>query len=236
MSTHLFAVHIPLLPSGDIFTLADESAVHRISTVLRLTSGQKIILFDERQVVTGSLLRVTKKNIEVAVEDRNLINQLMPNITWLLPLLEKEYFEEALYYLTVLGITTIVPVITQLSKKSMTVKSDRIQRILIAAAEQSKQFALPRIKEPIELEKASALYTAPFKIVFDVDGDAASQIIPTVTQEVIGMTGPEAGLTEQEKKMLMQNGYQCCMLTSTILKASHATFLAAGMIRSFQNN
>ncbi len=66
----------------------------------------------------------------------------MPEIRWCIPLIAKEAFEDIVYNFTAMGVASIQPLVTEKVKRSWGGDRERarLDRIMIAAAEQSKQF------------------------------------------------------------------------------------------------
>ncbi|MCX5924907.1 MAG: RsmE family RNA methyltransferase [Candidatus Dependentiae bacterium] len=244
---HEFSLHLgslsQLLKSinqGLEWSIDDETLHHRISKVLRLIEGDTVILFD-RLINAQCLIRAMhgKKRIvfQLLVKEKNTI--LVPHITCVLPLLKRDDFESALYMLAELGVNSVQLVTTDKSVRSWGDKErERVERILIAAAEQSKHFAMPLINAPIALQEfcvASSKVVAA-KIYFDVEGESLLYHLNKNTsvkpEQCMLMVGPEGDLTVDEKVMVQQTGFAFCKLTPTTLRAVHAVCLGVGAFRS----
>ena len=152
MNTHVFAFYSDFVNyihnSGsrlDIHELMDQDLVHRISIVLRLDKGDRLILFNTRLHVEAVILGIKPKK-SIVLEIQNIKPNILfsPKITWLLPLLKREAFEEAIYALTELGAQVIQPVITNKTQRAWNEKElVRAEKIIMAAAEQSKNYSMP---------------------------------------------------------------------------------------------
>lgn len=247
--THEFAVYKESLSlllqkqgPGSSVIFSDEKLFHRMVTVLRLRVGDGCIFFDkERYIVAKIESFVGKKQIQVIVESVHPTTILRPNITFLLPMLKRDDYESALYALTEVGVSTIQLVFTQKTGNCWSKErdNDRAQRILIAAAEQSKNFAYPRLKAPISLEVALQEQRdvgGGVKIFFDPQGshffDVMNRLHDDRPEHVVLLIGPEGDLTLEEKKMVRTNKFIFCALTPTIMRAVQAAALAAGFVRS----
>lgn len=223
------------------FSLTDPNLVHRITSILRLGIGESLVLFDQSlhaQVTIADIVKHKSIRFELDYKKHNLIYK--PEITVLLPLLKKDSFETALYSLAEIGVTTIQLLITHKSQQRWTPKDqERAQKILIAAAEQSKNFALPTLKTPLNLHdflKESNTFDA--KIFFDPVGILLSQTLQKITQpkHIALAIGPEGDLINEEKELLRSAGFVFSSLTPTILRACQAAALGAGIIRSFHSS
>ena len=237
---HQFALYyepINLIGLGVSFELLDSELIARIVSVLRLQKDETVILFNRSVQVTCLITNIAKKNITCSVISSSKTTSIKPEIIVLLPLLKREALESAIYFATVLGITTIQLVVTE---KSGTWKGDkeleRLERIVIAAAEQSKQFSLPTINKPCSLENAVERYVSiRYKIHADVDGDQIGSYIAQydkVSSWLISV-GPEGDLVQQERDYLKTKQFYFTRLTPSVLKSEQACMVLWGIIRSF---
>lgn len=224
----------------DNVILSDEKVVHRITHVLRLKVGDQCVLFDRHLHVSVIIEAfIGKKSISVAVQSIQKTTTFQPTITFLLPMLKRDDYESALYALAEVGVNAIQLVFTKKTVHQWAAKRDgeRAERILIAAAEQSKNFAYPEIKEPISLEVALQKYsTADVKIFFDPEGkklfDVMCAIRDTKKSNIVLLVGPEGDLSLEEKKQVQMNNFISCALTPTIMRAMQAASLGAGFVRA----
>lgn len=231
----------------DTHEITDPELVHRLGTVLRLSKSETLILFDTHHNLHAVIARIEPKKsilIEILSIEPNTI--LEPAITWILPMLKRDAFEAAIYTLAELGVQTIQPVLTSKIHKVITTEKElmRYRKIMIAACEQAKQFIIPDLKPllPFALflpQIASVnenLDAKRAKIFFDAQGDSCFEIIKKLDNqkisEVIACTGPEADLTELEKQLLRDQGFNFCALTKTTLRAEQAITVGAGILRS----
>lgn len=244
---HEFALHVESLSllthnkgPGDTITIADEKLLHRIMTVLRLHVGQTCTFFDQKIVATMQLAAfIGKKQIQVIITSMQPTTTLQPKITFLLPMLKRDDYEATLYALSEVGVNNIQLVFTQKTSTSWSPDrdKDRAQRIIIAAAEQSKNFAYPNLLSPISLQAALQQYnTTAVKIFFDPQGESLFNLIKTVhnnqPKELLLLIGPEGDLSLEEKKMVLAKNFIFYALTPTIMRAVQAATVAAGVIRS----
>ncbi len=217
----------------------DQFLVNRMTSILRLNQGDMLTLFDRHQHIYAEINEIRKKNILLTVLKKESNQPLSPSINWFLPLLEKEAFEESISILTVLGATLIQPLVTSKTHKRILLPKDyeRLERIMVAAAEQSKQFVLPTIGSVIPLDALEHKLTDETRIFFEPSGISAQQVV-TMLQEkksksLHGMVGPEGDLTDSEKEYLKTLNFTFCALTPSILRAEDAVSIGMGILRSF---
>lgn len=157
MARHEFALFIAQqFARGRIVVINDPESLRRLTSVVRLREGENVQLFNREESIRGIVTLITKKQIDLEVDERILLSPLEPAVTILLPTLKKDDLEEAISRLCALGVTTIQLVETEKVQHSWQFERerDRFERVMIAAAEQSKQLVLPELLAPISLENA----------------------------------------------------------------------------------
>jgi 16S rRNA (uracil1498-N3)-methyltransferase len=147
-----------------------------------------------------------------------------------------------LYACVELGANAVQPIVTEKSQRSWRNEHEfeRARAIMIAAAEQSKQYAIPEIHAPCTLQEAiEGVAGNSIKLVADPAGDSLYKVLTDVKQHVhagkgsIVMTmGPEGDFTDAEKNILKTASYQSVCLTPTVLRSAQAGALLLGVIRS----
>ena len=244
---HEFAVYYSQLSAqiknvsdGQLFKVVDDTIIGRITHVLRLRAGEQVVFFDDQISIHCAIHAASKKELQCTLLARHAHQVLKPAITFILPLLKKDDFETALYSLVELGATTIQLVTTEKTQRSWGTEKefDRCQRVMIAAAEQSKNFALPALLAPISLKNylAQMAALAVPKIYFDPQGVLAIELLTALASKkpahCMLLVGPEGDLTAIEKDALRTQGFEFCQLTPTVLRSVQAVAVGLGMMRS----
>lgn len=245
---HEFAVFVEHISAalasknvGDRLILESESLYHRIVHVLRLGIGESLIVFDEKNNAHIRLSTLaSKKKIEGLITHKMINPFLAPKITVILPILKREAFEEAIYSCVELGATEIQLVTTQKTQRSLSSKKDmqRINNIMVAAAEQSKQFALPLVHEPIGFDESLTQYCTDKAITVccDLAGKPFASTLTTLLSDqpshVIIIVGPEGDFSLSERDLLREHSVLLTLLTPTVLRTQQALVLALGSIRA----
>lgn len=242
---HQFSLYWPQLSKktytiGSQITITDLNLYHRICRVVRLQKNDQVVLFDRHYHLSLILINSDKINIlvfEVSGFETNTI--LKPPITFLLPLLKRDAFEHAIYSLVELGANEIQLVATQKIQRKWGGQKelDRLEKIIIAAAEQSKNYVFPSVYNPTQLKQiVSTLPESTINIFFDPQGIPAFELIQTIHKKlpkhIVLLVGPEGDLALQEKELLVQSEFSFCTLTPTILRAQQAATVSLGLIRS----
>ncbi|MFZ5953691.1 MAG: RsmE family RNA methyltransferase [Candidatus Dependentiae bacterium] len=246
MTKHEFALYYPHLSdynvTSGVITLTDKELTHRISSILRLQVNETVILFNKDIYVHLTLQAIARNRIDAIVNAIHKNKPIEPYITALIPLLKKDALETLFYHLVELGITCYQIVTTQKVQRSWQGEKEyqRLENIMIAAAEQSKNFFIPHsLGQPKPLSAVIEEYNSKpiqlTKIFFDVDGQRISELFPQLTQSnhFLITVGPEGDLTDAEKRLLKEHNFYTCRLTPTILRSWQAATIGIGTIRSF---
>lgn len=243
-NSHQFALYtmqsfLETISVGKEFILTDTAMVQRIISILRLEIGESFIIFNKEVHAVATITnRVKNKSVTLIFDKKTANAVLKPHITLLLPLLKKDALETALYSLVELGANTIQLVTTAKSNQKWSIKEhERAQRIIIAAAEQSKHFASPTLLMPSSLTQVlEKISPSDVKICFDPAGLPLSVLFKDdqlkKSVSFILAIGPEGDFTPDEKNLFGQHNFSNYALTPTILRASQAAALGLGIIRS----
>lgn len=236
---HLFALHLPAGNQirGSEIVLIDEAFVRRIQKIVRLSVGDSCILFTRTHHTQATVVRSEKKKVIFSLEQVSENVHFKPFITYLLPLLKRDALETALQSLTEAGVQDIELIETsKIHRKWGSQKElDRLQRIIVAAAEQSKNFSYAVLRDPISLPEAlkkdsvSGFYGDPSGKPLHAYENALSQ------SQLFLSTGPEGDFTPEEKQLLQQHSFRPVSLTPTILRAETAALVLASFFRSLSS-
>ena len=250
---HTFAIFVPGLSHileqhtlGELFSLCDETVHGRITRILRLNSGAKLTLFDQYIVADVRIEEDSRKSytcVLFALCEKRLPSISSLSITVMLPLLKRESFEQALYIMQTMAVTRVIPVITEKVHKNWwnTKSPVRMERVLIAAAEQSKQYALLVLEEPMSLsgvlvQQRDMGKSSGYAIVFDPDGqpvlDMIDHIVTAQPKNIVATFGPEGAYTTAERDALVNSGYHATALTRAVLRSQDAVTVGVGILRS----
>ena len=215
--------------------IACDDLYHRFKHVLRIKQDDTVIIFNQKERIIFTFAKFEGKNkITGTWSERQLNQSLTPTITFLLPLLKIDALSDAVYSLTEVGITNIQLISTKKTQTPCTPKLlEKLERVAVAAAEQSKDFAYPTILPPVQLADWLAEKREGEKFHFDVTGLPFSQWRTAIDpqQHYYLLVGPEGDLTDDEKSLAKASGFKACLLTPTVLRSTRAISLVSGIFR-----
>jgi 16S rRNA (uracil1498-N3)-methyltransferase len=215
---------------SEFVILSREESQH-CARVLRLRAGEEIIITDGiGNRCLARLTGVNPDNTMAAVVSREYISKRPFDIHLAVaPTKNIDRFEWFLEKATECGIEQITPVICEHSERTV-VKTERLQKIVMAAMKQSQQFWLPRLNEPV---KYSTFLKNDIKAGTNVfmahcaDGEKQSltQVCPAGSSVLI-LIGPEGDFSPKEIKMAVEQGIKAISLGENRLRTETAALVA----------
>lgn len=229
MRLHRFFISAPMPKEGD-FTIADENLLNQWRNVLRMSAGDKIVIFDGSGNESLCEFRtLEKKSATLAVLERKAGLVHAREVTLFMALIKKDNFELVLEKATELGVARIVPVLCARSEKKG-VNRERSEKILREAAEQSGRATVPVLDNIVLVQDIFKKYTMP-AVVFDPRGRKSAREFFTTnnTAPISILVGPEGGFTDEELSFFKTNKISILTTGSTILRAETAAIVALSL-------
>ncbi|MCX6003728.1 MAG: RsmE family RNA methyltransferase [Chloroflexi bacterium] len=222
----------------DRATISGESA-HQISYVLRLKPCDRIIVLDnsgwEFEV---EIERLTKKQVlGKVISKKHGKGKPAVKITLYQALLKADKFELVLQKGVELGLTAIVPFISErcVTKKPSGNKVERWQKIIQEAAEQSGRSILPRLHPVASFSEARQSTKQSSLLLWEEEkGKGLKQILQSPSfrsaTTINLFVGPEGGFTASEVELAKKDGIATASLGHHILRAETAGLAAINAI------
>lgn len=203
---------------------------HYLSRVLRLREGDRFIAMDGQ----GHWWLAVLGDPAQILEPISIQTELPVSITLIVALPKGNGFDEVVRCCTELGVSCIVPVIsdrTLLNPSSQ--KIERWRRIAMEAAEQSERQIVPTILDPVPfLTGLSSVISdtsnshQQYICVARGDSPRLRDCLNHNQQTIVIATGPEGGWTETEIDQARSVGFQPVSLGRRILRAITAPIVA----------
>lgn len=215
--------------SHDTIDVGDPELLHQWLKVLRFGKGETLILADGKGTeVTATIEELMKSFAVLKIVSRQEVSREPKRRVHLYQaLLKRENFEWVAQKAVEVGAYALQPLITDHTVK-LGLRTDRVQKIMKEAAEQSGRTIVPRVQEPVSF--AQALKQRDVKrpgVLFQMDAAPFSG----AGEEMDIFIGPEGGWSAQELAMAKKHGLQTASLGKTVLRAETAatvaTYLAA---------
>lgn len=219
-------------------TITDPTLYHRLVRVLRLGEGDLCIFFDQSIQAHVTIDHIIKNDVAYTVDFVQHNDEFKPFIRAGIPLLKRTALEEAIYSATEIGANEIQLIVTDKVHRSWHGKKEleRLEKIIIAAAEQSKNFAFPSLKSPQPFKEVMLHYQQTPRYYFDVAGKSIAQFFSAQSSsydEYTFLWGPEGDFSPDEKKYMQQQAIPAYCLTPTTLRSQQAIAVGLGIMRSW---
>lgn len=241
--SHHFFLHAPELASQAVTVgmqlVLPSGIAHRIATILRLKEGEQVTCFVEHLCITiklNGILSGKKSHAAGTVTAVETKQPLTPTITLICGIVKNSTFEEICFSATQLGVSKIIPVLTEKSYTKAYSEKDfgKFAAHCLAGAEQSKQIILPTLEKPQKLAdvlKTFSTKNTP-KYLFEADGSSLRSVISKETpSELILAFGPEGGFSKAEQELLTKIGFEKLKLCTPILRTQDAIKVGIGALR-----
>lgn len=222
------------IPETGKLTLNAEESKH-VCKVMRKSVGDQVLILDGKgKKAIAEIVVAHHKKAEVAILSTESVKQRSKtNLTIAIAptknLSRMEYFVEKA---TELGVDRVVPILCSQSERKV-LKTDRMEKIAVAAMKQSGQLFLPKIQEltPIK-EFVSA--TKNGLIAYCPNHKTNPQLLNEVKNQanITILIGPEGDFTEEEVNFALNNGYKTVSLGNSILRTETAGVYACSIINA----
>lgn len=223
-------------------TLLDAQAAH-LARVLRAQTGQEFDIIAGGQVRRGVIESIEPDAVRFSLHEAIEAAASLPLI-FALGIIRFERMEWAIEKLTELGVTRIVPLVTQRSEKHLALAApkrvERWRRIARESAQQSRRSDIPEIVDPLPLRQLSIAGPGDLRLLLSEREHARSlrQYIetmrPSASSKIDVAIGPEGGWTEAEVQWLAEQGWQSVSLGPRILRGETAAIAAASVLNAWR--
>jgi 16S rRNA (uracil1498-N3)-methyltransferase len=219
---------------GDEYFLEKEEFRHA-TQVLRHKTGDIIFTTDG----LGNLYEVEIKEIQkqqalLVILKKETISPNKPKIHLVIaPTKNLDRIEWMVEKCTEIGIGSIHFIICSHSERK-TIKTERIQKIIVAACKQSKQYTFPEIVDAVtftdfikNMPDAAAGYICTCAAC-DVE---INQLTAKVKEEVFLLIGPEGDFTQLELNLAKDAGFESLSLGKSRLRTETAAIVALSQLQ-----
>lgn len=235
-------IFLPVENPQETIRITGEKA-HYVAAVLRCRTGDILTVFNGRGVSYKTVIAsISKKEVvsEVVSITKGGAEPSM-NLTLIQGLLKGDKMDLVIQKTTELGISRVIPVVTERSQVRSTGKTVRWGKIAEEASRQSGRVNVPVIYEPLffkdlfSLDNHHRLLDMVSSLIFWEDGgirlqDSLGSIGQTDRPFALAV-GPEGGFREDEVRMAVARGFTTVSLGSRILRAETAAITAVAIMQ-----
>lgn len=215
-----------LTPEDNTYTIISPEQIKHFKNILKLEIHEEIVLTNGRGY--GAIFEIVAYQKEGILVDKvkDLAKQqLQKEVTLACAILKQDHFELVTQKATELGVTTIVPLLTERTVKSG-LKEVRIQKIVQEAGEQSERLSFPTLLAPMTFKDfLGSLKTKTSVYLLDPSGVSHREIAIGNSMPTTIIVGPEGGWTDNELAQAREVGVGIVSLGNTILRAETAAIV-----------
>jgi 16S rRNA (uracil1498-N3)-methyltransferase len=241
MNVHRFYCEKITEPASE---LAGPEARH-LASVLRLQKGQQVELFDGRGTAGMAVIKtITDKMIILDVTSLQVFPQRTTGrIILAVSIAKGERFDWLVEKCTELGIDRLCPVLFERTVKSAAGSQiqQRWKRLAVSAAKQSGRYFLPVIDSPASLTDVLNTLRMDYPLAGIILGQPQLDALPIIRypfngRDLIAFVGPEGGLTDGEKSLLIKTGASPVHLTGIVLRVETAALAFASILAAMRDS
>ncbi len=198
-----------------------DSLTNQLKNVFRLVKGDEIVLFDNSgfdfycsiEGYDGDSVSLTVNKVS-----ENIVLPLRETYLFA-SIIKKDNFEWIIQKATELGVSHIIPLISERTEKK-DINLGRAQKIIIEAAEQSGRGTLPILCEVTDLETALNKYVHIKSIAWHT---LAPKFVSQDIADTLGAyIGPEGGWSQVELDLFKTHGIHARSLGPQVLRSETA--------------
>ena len=213
----------------------DKSQSHYVNKVMRVKVGEVFSLFNNSGEWEAKILTISKSIVEFNITKQLRQKENVKELWLAFSPIKSNYFNFMIQKATELGVTKFLPIIFDRTIVRK-VNKERLEKVIIEAAEQSNRINVPTIEKPQSLDlflknsKVDLIFTDLNTKNRKIDLD---QLTSNPTCVIIG---PEGDFSEEEReKILKFRGVQPIKINENILRSETAVISALSIINYLIN-
>lgn len=234
MKIHRFITKFNIL--GNVVKIDDKEIVNQICKVLKLKVGEQVILGNgEMEEILMDIKDINRYYVEGRILKKHR-NENEADIYGILycAVLKKENFELVVQKATEIGISEIVPLITERTVK-LNLNYERLGKIIKEASEQSGRGKLPVLRQAMKFEEAVEVAKKnDFNLFLDASGSQLKNFKLKNLKTISVWVGPEGGWTDSEmenvKSKIKEGRFEIVSLGKTTLRGETAAIVGSWTI------
>ena len=207
----------------------DKSQSHYVSKVMRLKEKEVFSLFNSSGEWEAKILNTTKSIVEFNVTKQLRQKENIIDLWLAFSPIKSNYFNFMIQKATELGVTKFLPIIFERTIVRK-INKERLEKVIIEAAEQSNRITVPSIEDPQNLK--SFLNNDMDLIFTDLNTtNTKIDIKKLTTKPTCVIIGPEGDFSEDEREEILRfNDVQPIKINENILRSETAVISALSII------
>ncbi|MFA6594195.1 MAG: RsmE family RNA methyltransferase [Candidatus Buchananbacteria bacterium] len=231
--------YIPLQNFRDDYAVSDsEILIKQLTNVLRAKEGDKFLLFNNSGwEYLGQLIKLTKTEARfLLIDQKPGLREPERRVTLYQSLLKADKFEWLLQKATEIGVTKIVPIVSERSvvREVRPPKLERFREIAREASEQCGAVVLTEVLPALSFSQALQILGREGGIrLIAYEGEENRPLENHLEEKINLFVGPEGGWSTEEIILAQEAGCLTVTLGRRILRAETAAL--AALVRLIQD-
>ena len=208
----------------------DKSQSHYVNKVMRVKVDEVFSLFNSSGEWEAKILNISKSIVEFNITKQLRQKENIKELWLAFSPIKSNYFNFMLQKATELGVTKFLPIIFDRTIVRE-INKDRLEKVIIEAAEQSNRINVPSIKDPQSLKEL--LNNEKMDLIFtDLNSQNKKLDIKKLTSNsTCVIIGPEGDFSEEERgKILAFKDVQPIKINENILRSETAVISALSIV------
>ncbi|MEJ8751233.1 RsmE family RNA methyltransferase [Lagierella sp. ICN-221743] len=210
--------------------IVEKEDFHHGKNVLRLKVGEKLELISEANKYITEITEIKIDSILTKVLEKTELKNKDVSIKLYQGMPKSDKFELIIQKSVELGVDEIIPfeserTIVKFKSKSYDKKQERYEKIIKAAAMQSKRNSIPKIDYPIKLNEIELEDEELGILAYEESGFPIREVLKNskIYNTISIVIGPEGGFSKKEVDELISKGFNSISLGDRILRTETAS-------------
>ena len=200
---------------------------HYLKNVMRKKEDDKIIIFNDKEEWFAKIL--SENYLQPFKFSRKKIHK--ENIWIYFSLIKKRNIDYLIEKVSEIGVEKIIPIETDFSER-ISIKIDRLKKIIIEAVEQSNSLIIPELCNPVNLKSTLSNWDSDRIIILcDEQHKIDNKIKFSREKKIAIFIGPIGGWSDKERILFDRIDHIKLSLGENILKADTAAILALSKVK-----
>jgi len=208
----------------------DKSQSHYVNKVMRIKVGEVFSLFNNSGEWEAKILTISKSIVEFNITKQLRQKENVKELWLAFSPIKSNYFNFMIQKATELGVTKFLPIIFDRTIVRK-INKERLEKVIIEAAEQSNRINVPFIEDPQSLK--SFLNNEKMDLIFtDLNSENKKLDFNKLTHNpTCVIIGPEGDFSEEERgEILGFKGVQPIKINENILRSETAVISALSIV------
>ena len=208
----------------------DKLQSHYVNKVMRVKVGEVFSLFNSSGEWVAKILTISKSIVEFNITKQLRQKENVKELWLAFSPIKSNYFNFMIQKATELGVTKFLPIIFDRTIVRK-INKERLEKVIIEAAEQSNRINVPSIDEPKSLK--DFLINEKMDIIFtDLNSQNKKIDLEKFTSNpTCVIIGPEGDFSEDEREQILAfKGVQAIKINENILRSETAVISALSIV------